>query len=47
MNPVDRVVDILEVFLETEGGIGIAQLAKSAGQNASTAYRVASTLVKR
>lgn len=47
MNPVDRVVSILEVFLNTKDGIGIEELSRSAGQNVSTTHRVVSRLVNR
>lgn len=47
MKSVDRVIDVLEVFLNTQKGAGIVELATRSGTNVSTSYRIASTLVKR
>jgi len=47
MQRLEKALDLLEVFLRQEGEIGISELARLSGLNVSTAYRIASTLVKR
>ncbi len=47
MKSVDRVIDVLEVFLNTQKGAGVVELATRSGNNVSTSYRIVSTLVKR
>ena len=47
METVDRIIDVLEVFLSTQKGAGIVELANRSGNNASTVYRIVSTLAKR
>jgi len=47
MKSVDRVIDVLEVFLNIQKGAGVVEIATRSGNNASTSYRIVSTLVKR
>ena len=47
METADRIIDVLETFLDFKKGIGVVDLAKYSGNNVTTAYRIASTLVKR
>ena len=47
MDTAQRLLDILEVFLKKDGEIGIAEIASFSKVNVSTAYRIASDLVKR
>lgn len=47
METVDRIIDVLEVFLNSEKGAGIVELANRSGNNVSTTYRIVSTLAKR
>jgi DNA-binding IclR family transcriptional regulator len=47
MESANRLIDVLEVFLNTPQGIGVVDLAKRSGNNATTSYRIASSLVKR
>jgi IclR family transcriptional regulator, KDG regulon repressor len=47
METVHKTIDILEIFLKQPGEIGIAELSTLSGVNISTAYRIASDLVKR
>jgi len=47
MKTVEKTVDVLEAFLKHEGEMGITELAKVSGLNISTAYRIASVLVRR
>lgn len=47
MERLEKAFDLLEVFLKHEGELGISQLANLSKLNVSTAYRLASTLVKR
>jgi hypothetical protein len=44
---VDKAIDILEIFLQKEGGLRLTELADLTGFNRASVYRVASTLVKR
>jgi len=47
MNCVNRVIDILEVFLKEGNGIRLQELSELSGLNVSTTYRIVSTLVER
>jgi DNA-binding IclR family transcriptional regulator len=47
MEVVHRALDILEVFLNQQGEVGIADLAVLSGVNISTTHRIVSDLVKR
>jgi len=47
MKTVEKTIDILEAFLKNETEMGIAELAELSKLNISTAYRIASTLVRR
>ncbi|MFQ5996892.1 MAG: IclR family transcriptional regulator [Dehalococcoidales bacterium] len=47
MERLEKALDVLEIFLQHEGELRISQLASLSGLNVSTAYRLASTLVKR
>jgi len=47
MESANRLIDVLEVFLNTPQGVGIVDLAKRSGNNVTTSYRIASSLVKR
>lgn len=44
---INKALDILEIFLKQENGIGISELADLTGLNISTAHRISSILVKR
>ena len=47
MKTVEKMLDILEVFLEQRDEIGIVELANLSGLNISAVHRIASTLVER
>ncbi|HJX12235.1 MAG TPA: IclR family transcriptional regulator [Dehalococcoidales bacterium] len=47
MDTVQRTLDILEIFLEKEGEIGIAELSSISRVNITTVHRIASDLVER
>lgn len=47
MGHLNKVLDILEIFLNQKGEISLVELAKLSGLNISTTYRIASGLVKR
>jgi len=44
---VNKAIDILEIFLQKEGEFRLTELADLTGLDKATAYRLASTLVKR
>jgi IclR family KDG regulon transcriptional repressor len=44
---VSKALDILEIFLQQDGEIGLTELSKLTGCDKSTVYRLASTLEKR
>lgn len=44
---VNKALDILEVFLQQDGEIGLTDLSRLTGCDKSTVYRLASTLEKR
>ena len=47
MKTVDKIIDLMEIFLKNDGDLGITELAKLTGFNVSTTNRIAKTLVKR
>jgi len=47
MGTTEKLFDILEVFLNQQGEFGLVELANLSRLNISTAYRIASVLVKR
>ncbi|MBN1367413.1 MAG: IclR family transcriptional regulator [Dehalococcoidales bacterium] len=47
MKTVNKVLDLMEAFLSSEGELGVSELAKLTGFNNSTANRIAMTLAKR
>lgn len=47
MKTIEKVFDVLEVFLKKHNDIGIVELANLSNLNISTTHRIASTLVKR
>jgi IclR family transcriptional regulator, KDG regulon repressor len=47
MKTVNKVLDLLEAFLNSDGELGITELARLTGFNASTTNRLAMTLAKR
>ena len=44
---VNKAIDILEIFLQKDGELSLAELSSSSGFNKATAYRLVSTLTKR
>jgi IclR family KDG regulon transcriptional repressor len=44
---VGKAIDILEIFLQKDGELRLSEVADLAGLDRATAYRLASTLVKR
>jgi IclR family transcriptional regulator, KDG regulon repressor len=44
---VNKAIDVLEIFLQKDGELSLSEICKLTGYNKSTAYRLASTLVKR
>ena len=44
---VDKAIDILEIFLQKDGDLRLAEVADLANLDRATAYRLTSTLVKR
>lgn len=44
---VNKAIDILEIFLQKDGGLSLTEVAKSTGLNTATVYRLISTLAKR
>ncbi len=44
---VDKAIDILEIFLQKDGDLRLAEVADMAKLDRATAYRLTSTLVKR
>lgn len=44
---VMKALDILEVFLKSDGALSLTEIAKSTGLNTATTYRLVSTLLKR
>jgi DNA-binding IclR family transcriptional regulator len=47
MKTVNKIIDLMETFLTSEGDLGISELAKLTGFNVSTTSRIAMTLAKR
>ena len=47
MKAIRKALDIMEVFLSSEGELGLSEMAELAGVNIATANRIASVLVKR
>jgi DNA-binding IclR family transcriptional regulator len=44
---VNKAIDILEVFLRSEGELSLTEIAQATGLNAATAFRLVSTLARR
>lgn len=44
---VNKAIDILEIFLQKDGGLSLTEIAKSTGLNTATVYRLISTLAQR
>jgi DNA-binding IclR family transcriptional regulator len=44
---VNKAIDVLEIFLQKDGGLSLTELAEITGYNKATVYRLVSTLVKR
>jgi len=44
---VNKAIDILEIFLQKDGRLGLTEISKLTGINAATTYRLISTLAKR
>jgi IclR family transcriptional regulator, KDG regulon repressor len=44
---VNKAIDILEIFLQKDGGLSLTEISKATGLNTATAYRLVSTLTKR
>lgn len=47
MTALEKVTDILELFLQNENDLSLAELSKLSGLNKSTIYRIASFLVRK
>jgi DNA-binding IclR family transcriptional regulator len=44
---VNKAIDILEIFLQKDGGMSLTEISKATGLNTATAYRLVSTFAKR
>jgi IclR family KDG regulon transcriptional repressor len=44
---VDKSLDILEIFLQKEGGLTLTEISKATGLNTATVYRLLSTFANR
>ncbi len=44
---VNKAIDILDVFLQKDGGLSLTEIAEATGLNAATAFRLVSTLTRR
>jgi IclR family transcriptional regulator, KDG regulon repressor len=44
---VNKAIDILEIFLQKDGGLTLTEVSKSTKLNTATAYRLVTTLAKR
>jgi DNA-binding IclR family transcriptional regulator len=44
---VNKAIDILEIFLQKDGGLSLTEIAKATKLNTATVYRLISTLAKR
>ena len=44
---VDKALDILEIFLQKDGGLSLTEVSKATGLNTATVYRLLSTFAKR
>lgn len=44
---VMKAIDIMEIFIKKDGGLSLTEISKLTGLNASTTYRLVSTLLKR
>jgi IclR family KDG regulon transcriptional repressor len=44
---VDKAIDILEVFLQKDGGLSLTEISKATRLNTATVYRLISTFTKR
>ncbi len=47
MKTIQKALDILELFLDRDEEIGLAEIASLTGLNVSTAHRIVATLMKR
>ncbi|HEY50391.1 MAG TPA: IclR family transcriptional regulator [Dehalococcoidia bacterium] len=47
MKTIQKALDILELFLDRDDEIGLAEIASLTGLNVSTAHRIVATLMKR
>ncbi len=44
---VDKALEILEIFLQKDGGLSLTEISKATGLNTATVYRLLSTFAKR
>ncbi len=44
---VDKAIDILEIFLQKDGGLSLTEISKAACLNTATVYRLVTTYAKR
>jgi IclR family KDG regulon transcriptional repressor len=44
---VMKAIDVLEIFLKNDGGLSLTEISRLTGLNATTTYRLVSTLLKR
>lgn len=44
---VDKAINILEVFLQKDGGLSLTEISRTTGINSATAYRLITTFINR